>query len=135
MNKYEERVKSLSGQMAKKRWPTSYFLFKLGGADDEEIARWHHLIDIMKGDAEDETKRTRNEVESIMRKAIPWKESAIINYLEDQGLIPPQTQTTCNGECNSGIPSHTCPYKADVNDDNTSCACCDKCTSACSDNR
>lgn len=130
MNKYEERVAVRAKEMAKE-WEENNITAKDPDYFDLTVIEFIPLarLSVLR-EAE-----AFKEGMLIVDTFLEWKHDDIASEQIERGLIPPQTQTTCKGECNSGIPSHTCPYKADVNDDNTLCACCDKCTSACSDNR
>lgn len=128
MSKYEERVKKLTEEFMRVRYPDHWA--------DLSNREYKKGLEALLPLARLSVAREADAAKMALIDNNHDRPSVYMNdYLIRNGLITPQTQTTCNGECNSGIPSHTCPYKADVNDDNTLCSCCGKCTSACSDNR
>lgn len=46
----------------------------------------------------------------------------------DSGLLPPKL---CRCEKNPAQPSHTCPFKEEINSSLDECECCNECTYEC----
>lgn len=148
MSKYEERVKQRAYEFARDKYKQSFYQVQ-GGPPMPYPKLNEDDPFVKKAIASISENYILAAQLSIQREAEQWKGGFAFGYdagqeyaepdtekqLIEIGLIPPKTETTCTGECYSGIPSHTCPYKADIYGDNSLCACCDKCTSACSDNR
>lgn len=101
MNKHDLRIKQRAYDFGKDLAERAFEITKLLENEPSAVFEEADFKPIIEKGAKEfmgaarlSVKKEAQAVESIMRQAVPWNETAIIAYLEDQGLIPPPNETT-----------------------------------------